>query len=410
MFLVLALSSICFPVLSLPFVVADFAKRRNVIFSAALFSLIMSVLAMGLVNSDGGDLTTYSNEVLQYEGAHLSELNNFKYADYPIASFVFWVIGQTGNPHLIQGACACIEYYIISYIVLRFLNDNKANGAVICFAIASILAFVPLYNSVSALRSTISLSIGVLALFRDVYEKKRNLFTMLLYFCPIFIHAVGLTMLGIRLLLIMSNKVHVNCFFLGFAVLPVVLAGSSILSGLFAIFAINPIDILTSYVNQSESGWSATVANSMFYQLYRILNIVVAIAFSWMLLQLSRRMDSKAEKNLCAVLLACLGLIVGFCFFFTDPAFMRYSYTAYPLVMMILVKHYLETSQLARTSLSLSLKPYEKRNEIVILCLSSTIVIFLICQGYLFLQGAELLPLIKTALFGLFGSPWIGGM
>ena len=49
-------SSICFPILTAPFVVMNFFRKGEVIQTSIVLGLLMSVVCMGIVNIGGGDL------------------------------------------------------------------------------------------------------------------------------------------------------------------------------------------------------------------------------------------------------------------------------------------------------------------------------------------------------------------
>ena len=405
MYILFLASSICFPILTMPFVVADYVKKRNHLGAAFLLAAIMSCVAMGLVNLNGGDLTTYANEIALYKNVDIEDLGEMKYGAYPISSMLFWIIGKTGNPYLVQGLCAFVEYFVLLYMALKYLNEKKAAAAVVVAALVSVFVLVPVYNSVSALRSTMSLSIGALALYRDVYESKRDALTILLYISPMLIHAVGLSMLCIRLISILSRKTKINSFLSGFAILPIVYGCSSFLSSLFSGFGINPVDMLTAYSEQSSVGWSATVSNSTFYSLFRAFNLLFVLVSSLLLTSIYKGNKDAGDAEYSNAMLCSLGLIAGFCAFLTDPAFMRYSYVVYPQVFTIIICNMYSTQKINGEQLE-----RRKSKELVSVCVASVIGVFFICQIYLLLQGADPVPLVKSALLGLFGSPWIGGL
>ena len=86
MYLVLAVICLLSPVLAIPLAIGQFCHTRRVVPNALLMALGMGVLAMGLANTAGGDLTTYAEEAASYARLSFAETLIMKYGSYPLAA------------------------------------------------------------------------------------------------------------------------------------------------------------------------------------------------------------------------------------------------------------------------------------------------------------------------------------
>ena len=124
MYLVLAVICLLSPVLAIPLAIGQFCHTRRVVPNALLMALGMGVLAMGLANTAGGDLTTYAEEAASYARLSFAETLIMKYGSYPLAAFEFWMSGHLGNPHFFQLINGSIEYGIMFYIIFDYAKRN----------------------------------------------------------------------------------------------------------------------------------------------------------------------------------------------------------------------------------------------------------------------------------------------
>ena len=340
-----------------------------------------------------------------------------KYADYPIASFAFWIVGQTGNPQLIQAVNGFVEYTILTYIALDYCKSKKTSNGAVVACLLLMLALVPLYSSIAAIRSTPAFAIGMLALYRDVYKAKRDLLTLVLYLAPFFIHAAGLSLLAIRLLSLFNRKQPAFAFIAGLASLPVLIGSASALTWLFSSFGVNPLEMLIEYSESGATGWAATVSNSLFYQLFRYINICFIAVTVFDVLRFNKL--SKARGligfELSGVLLSGLGLVLGFCLLIADPSFMRYSYAIYPFVALYIIWRQSNGVFIGRTISSNEIYTrfghinsawFNVMNSVYIIFA----VIFFLCHFYLAYLGIDMVPFVITLFTGVFGSPWFIGL
>ena len=391
MYLVLAVICLLSPVLAISLAIGQFCHTRCVVPNALLMALGMGVLAMGLANTAGGDLTTYAEEAASYARLSFSETLVMKYGSYPLAAFEFWISGHLGNPHFFQLINGSIEYGIMFYIIFDYAKRNDFLNRQIITSAALTLLIVPLFNSVSAIRTTPAFFIGVLSLYRDVYQGRRGALTIALYIAPGLIHSAGWSVLGIRLLTGILKKSRLLCFVAGIAIIPALLLVAFAAEPLLSWIGIDTVSKLVEYSRQSASGWAATVSASTFYSLYRLFNICFVLCCA-IPLSLSKGIAQQKDRLLLNCTLTALGLILGFCLFMEDPSFMRYSYAFYPLVVLIACKTILRGAH---------------RFVWFVVFVSSAV--FFVSQVYLLSIGASVPSFLSTLLFGIFGSPWLLG-
>lgn len=376
-------------------------ERRNV-WIALCIGIGFAVISSGLDNRQYGDLTTYSLEIMKYQGMPFWEVFSQKYGNYPGAAIEFWLIAQTGQPILLQVTHAFIEYGIISYILIDYSCRRGAEKRITYIALASAVCLVPVYNSVSAIRSTPALAIGMLALYRDVYCRKKNLATAILYIIPVTIHATGIYFLTVRVI----SRIFRNHKLLLFLMPIVFFAGIQLfVSSADAISTrvqLGPLSLLLKYMDESNVGWSATVAESTFYQLFRVLHGGFSAACAVFILQ-KRGMQSITDRDAeDANIVLMLGVICGLCIGLVDPAFMRFSYCTYPFLVLKMIEMTGSADHADKKLVSVS------QAKILGVFWAASCVSFTACYMYLLVIGARPVKLIATTLFG--GIPRVLGL
>ncbi len=199
-------------------------------------------------------------------------------------SAVCWIIGQIGDYHLLPAISVFFTYYIGVYVTLKISNDLKVNR-INTIAVILLVVFTPsFYGITNNVRNILAFTIVGYGVFRDLYLRKRNIVTILLYIVPIFLHFSAITIILLRFIILFKGKWKAV-----FSVLAIFLKEIAT----FLYFAFKKISIdntivellkqytwkAHNYFNDTTSKWGIAVQNSGSYTMKRYLYVSFAMFF-----------------------------------------------------------------------------------------------------------------------------------
>lgn len=199
-------------------------------------------------------------------------------------SAVCWIIGQIGDYHLLPALSVFFTYYIGLYVTLKISNDLKVKR-INTIAVIILVVFTPsFYGITNNVRNILAFTIVGYGVFRDLYLKKKNIVTILLYVLPIFIHFSAITIVLLRFIILFKGKWKVV-----FSVFAIFL--KEIATSLYFTFKKISIDNTIvellkqytwkahNYFNDTTSKWGIAVQNSGSYTMKRYLYVSFAMIF-----------------------------------------------------------------------------------------------------------------------------------
>ena len=346
MVFLLALMAIVAPVLALSLLVISFQKINSPIAFAVVIGLAMAGISFGLHNTSiYSDLTTYMGQAMLTQGLSIDEsLNLFSrghMSDTPIAIFWFWLVGQTGNAQWYPASIAFVEYAIIGFIFTDYAKDAQYTRRQYGIIILLLIITLPLYNSVSSVRSTPALAIGILGFYLDFCKHIRNPFVYLLYAIAILIHSIGFILLPLRLICQLGIRCPRLAVVLTIVLLPSVYFFASVLDPIFSQFGFSVIDKVQSYVAGSDSEYALHVADSNFLQVKKWVSIILAAVSIVLQLRALTEKNDKSDllhKRLCLIGCALAAVIVSFGIIISMPSYARFLYTAVPVSALVITR------------------------------------------------------------------------
>ena len=120
-----------------------------------------------------------------------------------VKNLLFWLISKLGDNHILPLLSMTTIFGVSTYICVDTVKESDVQPyRILLFQ----LMLLPFYNTLSNVRNVVAFALIILAIYRDLVYKKRNVATILLYILPCFIHMAGLAMLLIRLALIIVKK------------------------------------------------------------------------------------------------------------------------------------------------------------------------------------------------------------
>lgn len=278
---------ICPPIglcISLLALYKDFRNWRTYIICIAWS---IAVFAYCYEPTASSDLVRYYDYLNLLKGKNLKQaLDLGQYGKDGLYSFVIvsWLVTKLGDIRLLPAISTFSVYIIGLYVTCKIGEDEKLyyRDSKVFNYIVLILLSVSFYSIVNNVRNVWAFSLIGVAIFRDVYQKKRNLLTAIFYIFPIFIHTSAVVFIIVRLIMITPKKVKVVCSALCFLV-PMFL---NILSTKFAGLTsgnvvlnlmLNMINSGNNYFEHTTSSWALAVQNSGSEKFARLVYMLVAL-------------------------------------------------------------------------------------------------------------------------------------
>ena len=245
-----------------------------------------------------------------------------------VFSFFCWIAARIDDPQLIPSISAFFVYYCGLYVTCKVGEDYKiGRNKIVGYVIFTLLA-LNMYSVINNVRNVFSFTLISFALFRDLYQKRRNVFTIILYIFPVFIHQSAVLFILIRVTFHFASKVKIVLFALaGFFNVFSSLAGNLISRIQSDNVIVNLLKTLIlkadMYYNDTSSRWGLTTSRSMSYRIERIANISFAVLMCVIIVYISRTKEKrnveieKREKDLvdfafvlCLLTISCAPMLM----------------------------------------------------------------------------------------------------
>lgn len=283
--IVLFVTLICPPVgliLSLLCLYKDHKNWRIYIFCVAY---AFAIFAYCYEPTTDSDLVRYYQYVQQLQGHTFTEaLEIGQYGHDKLYAFVWvcWIVSAVNDIHLLPAFSVFCVYYIGLFVTCKFGEDVNGNYKHITTYIVLMLMMISFYSIVNNVRNVCAFSLIGLAVFRDCYQKKRNIITFTFYILPIFLHSSAIVFIIIRLIIRFTGKMRLICsalvLFVPLALNILDSRFSSITSSNFIInIFLSMVNSGNNYFTHTTSAWALTVANSGSEKVARFFYIAFAL-------------------------------------------------------------------------------------------------------------------------------------
>lgn len=258
--------------------------------------LMMMTLGYAYIPINNSDLVRYYVILDRFKGYSLSQSFHVYEDGMYIKNLLFWAISQTELYGVLPAVTVGTVYGVASYVTCSTAEKHDKEELIPVLLLLQFL-LLPFYSIVNNVRNVMAFSFVVLAVYRDVELKKRNIATLILYIVPCFIHVAAVSLIILRFLVIVAKKHK-------YLVLALVFFLTNIIEILYrniSLFSFSNalrIGILRAYRYISDeyasSTWGTTVANSTWHRLNMLLNILLAISvLTVIVLNKRRRADDQ---------------------------------------------------------------------------------------------------------------------
>ena len=244
-------------------------------------------------------------------------------------SIISWVIAKTGDFHLLPALSVFIIYYIGLYVTCRLCDREESDNSNVLKYIFFMIMALNFYGLVNNIRNVLAFCIMGYATFRDVYDEKRNIWTLLLYVAPVFIHEAAIAMLLIRLLIGRSKKVKIASLIGVVSIKQITLllykyvylfSSKNIIISVIRRFILR----MYQYIMDTSSVWGTIVQNSTQERLTKIVYISMAVLFCIMCFYSFTNPKYNSNKKMIELLFN-LSLFVMACTPMRMPEYWRFA-------------------------------------------------------------------------------------
>lgn len=280
----LILSLLLSPIAAIPLVLYRAVEGRS---KTAFFLLAIIFGVIGYYFRPLGlcDVTNYWIYIETYIGRPFSQALGLNYNNLFLVDIWFWILGNFGSKYLFSAICGFVTFGVILYLISDFCYKNSVNGWGQLFFIG--LAFLTIDWSLvySSGRNIVAIIIFLFALYRDLINSKRNIWTYICYLAPVFIHDTMIIYLGVRILVEFikdirnTHNILILCSILvavlGISFLYTIFQGMS--GNIFGEIIGNITEKAYSYFRDTESEY-AIASSGSYYLAQRIIYIFLFLA------------------------------------------------------------------------------------------------------------------------------------
>lgn len=242
-----------------------------------LCGMFFATFGYGMEAKWDNDLTRYYEKIENikvYEGLNTILLNdaNKLYTQ----DILFYFVKKSGDLHLLPYIVGLIIYGIAYYVAFDMIEKSKHQFKrhevlSICFMI---FAIITPYSVIGNVRCVLAYTIISFAVYRELIQRKKNIFTYFLYIIPLGLHSSAIIIIILRLFLSALKKAGKAILVIPFILPPMIgilynirnVFGNSLIGRLLY----DSINKAYYYLNWTEGGWASEVANSISDKMTRI--------------------------------------------------------------------------------------------------------------------------------------------
>lgn len=259
----------------------DYNKWKYYILCIALG---MASIAYCYIPKGDPDIVRYWDFVESLKNySFIKALNTTMHGDgnlYVYTAFA-WICAQIGDVHLLPACSVFIVYYVGFYITCQVGKDIKAKKTTVIVYIIFIMLALNFYGVVNNVRNICAFALISMAIFREMYQKKYDIWSALLYILPLFIHTSAILLILLRLVVYFSVKIRVILLVWVVNIMMLIDFAFNLFTSIgtnnFVISLIRSMVFKAHfYFHNTTSEWGKIVMNSLSYRIDRYLNITFA--------------------------------------------------------------------------------------------------------------------------------------
>lgn len=245
----------------------------------------MAIFAYCYEPTVDSDLVRYREIMAQIQNkSFFDAVNSGIYGEGNLYVFMAlcWLLGNIGQPNFLQAISVFFVMLIAGYINYKIATDNAISYKESFATLIFIILNASFYNLTNSVRNILAFIIIFYAVFRDVYLKKKDVITIILYVAPCFMHASAILLVMFRFVISITSKIKWGLLVLIIMMKTIVgylasffstIGGSNIVLKLVENMLIKG----NRYYNNYNSAWAITASSSGSMRLMKILLVLECI-------------------------------------------------------------------------------------------------------------------------------------
>ena len=315
------------PLFSIPLIAYDYKSSKKIIRTSIWVALVMAYIAYYAQAINQGDIETYTSWLELYRGIPLHQCFDKIYDGLYAMDLFFWIMARLPNERLLVSTVAFVLFFLDSYMVLRFFKDRSLKGNTCGRVLVSVLLIIPFYYYISAMRSSIALTLAFFGVFLELYCKKKLRYAIPFYILAIMTHRSAVVIVLIRIgMIVFKKRKWLYGLLLGSVVALLGTGKLQILANLGLKGVIGEtLDKALEYSSlgaQSQDSWQIMVSNSFSAKIWLIYFSAILIALLILAVRRVKEVDKSTKQyhSFCIVIImTVLGMM-----FFPNRIYLRY--------------------------------------------------------------------------------------
>lgn len=310
-------------IFSLYFLKRDYLHWRRYTW---LYALLIGLFAYSYVPVSG-DLSRYLQRLDRYSYYTLKQaIETYYWLDAGEVAWN-WIISKSGIPGLLSGIPQFVIMLIASYITCDYLEKKNAKESIYKAIIIQFL-ILPEISTINNVFCVSAFALFSLAAYRDLMQKKRNVWTFALYIIACLIHSSAIILVALRLAAIFIKRAKYAAIVLVF-LLPILLNTLHSNAFLFRNYQVVYKLIESGYQYYSETEGNPAYTVSRLYLISFVHNMLFSFLSLYLVLRVSRKNEdtnnNRAENTFSTFLLLVSVLAIS-CVIFNAPHYWRFNF------------------------------------------------------------------------------------
>ncbi len=192
--------------------------KRMAVAASLGIAFAAAFAAHGIEYKHAVDLTRWMDECAYYDGLGILSITTSSNADHNgllLWNLVCWIVGNSGDLHLLQSIAAFIGYGLMSWLILDKAAEEKAPTPLVLQVFLMVFLAVPTQTIVGSVRSALGCIMGSVAFYtRKGYGLRDSLFGFVLIVLSCLLHSSMVVVLVIYVVqpLIARSPVKASVF------------------------------------------------------------------------------------------------------------------------------------------------------------------------------------------------------
>lgn len=305
-------------------------------------ALTMALIAGRLIPVVRTDLFRYNQKMMELAELSYRDLLQQTKLNDMLINQMFWAFGKLGWRFLLPAVSAFVLYSVMLEIYGCVLQRTDASKYLKFILLMFTMSIVSFYYSTEIIRNMLAFSISMYAVFRDLFQKKRNVYTIILYILPCMIHISSFVFIILRISVWLFYSAY-PLFLAGIFISPFMLYEAyhatknlTFSNRLLELFR-QCIDSAYWYYYEFDYGWALAVKNSGFMNVQRFFFFVLLAAILLEIFIYHRRfVKENPEHAKLLLFLEGFGTLTFVTFHIMDAIYLRLYYIWFLILPAIL--------------------------------------------------------------------------